>query len=99
MTVHNVDVLVVGAGPTGLTAAGDLARAGRSVAVLERWPTINPSSRAFATMARTLEAFDARGIADDLLATCAIGSPLGLRGRRCSEPALRSLRRSAARRR
>ena len=68
MTVHEVDVLVVGAGPTGLTAAGDLARAGRSVTVLERWPTINPSSRAFATMARTLEVLDARGIADDLLA-------------------------------
>jgi 2-polyprenyl-6-methoxyphenol hydroxylase-like FAD-dependent oxidoreductase len=65
--IHDVDVLVVGAGPTGLTAAGDLARAGRSVAVLERWPAINPSSRAFATMARTLEVLDARGIADGLL--------------------------------
>src|SRR6202000_1311125 len=64
MTEHHVDVLVVGAGPTGLTAAGDLARAGRSVTVLERWPAINPSSRAFATMARTLEVLDARGTAD-----------------------------------
>ncbi|WAC91577.1 FAD-dependent oxidoreductase [Mycobacterium sp. Aquia_213] len=68
MTTHRVDVLVVGAGPTGLTAAGDLARAGRSVTVLERWPTVNPSSRAFATQARTLEVLDARGVAEDLLA-------------------------------
>jgi 2-polyprenyl-6-methoxyphenol hydroxylase-like FAD-dependent oxidoreductase len=50
-----------------MAAVGDLARCGRSVAVLERWPTINPSSRAFATMARTLEVLDARGLADGLL--------------------------------
>jgi 2-polyprenyl-6-methoxyphenol hydroxylase-like FAD-dependent oxidoreductase len=67
-TVHEVDVLVVGAGPTGLTAAGDLARAGRSVTVLERWPAENPTSRAFAVMPRTLELLDARGAADELLA-------------------------------
>jgi 2-polyprenyl-6-methoxyphenol hydroxylase-like FAD-dependent oxidoreductase len=65
---NDVDVLVVGAGPTGLIAAGDLARAGRSVTVLERWPAENPSSRAFATMARTLEVLDARGVAADVLA-------------------------------
>ncbi|NMM91684.1 FAD-dependent oxidoreductase [Rhodococcus sp. SRB_17] len=66
---HQVDVVVVGGGPAGMTVAGDIARLGHSVAVLERWPTINPSSRAFATMARTLELLDARGLADQLLAT------------------------------
>lgn len=66
--VNSADVIVVGGGPTGMTAAGDLARAGRSVTVLERWPQINPTSRAFATMARTLEVLDARGLAEDLLA-------------------------------
>ncbi len=68
MSAVATDVLVVGAGPTGLTAAGDLARAGRAVTVLERQPSVNPSSRAFVTMARTLEVLDARGLADDLLA-------------------------------
>lgn len=66
---ENCDVLVVGAGPVGLTAAGDLARAQRSVVVAERRAGINPSSRAFATMPRTLELLDARGIADEVLAT------------------------------
>ncbi|GAA3529481.1 FAD-dependent monooxygenase [Amycolatopsis ultiminotia] len=61
-------MLVIGGGPTGMTVAGDVARAGRSATVLERWPSINPSSRAFATMARTLEVLDAREPADDLLA-------------------------------
>lgn len=51
-----------------MTLAGDLARAGRAVTVLERRPTIHPSSRAFVTMPRTLEVLDSRGLADDLLA-------------------------------
>ena len=62
------EVVVVGGGPTGLALAGDLARAGRQVTVLERWPDVNPSSRAFAVQARTLELLDSRGLADPLLA-------------------------------
>ncbi|WP_231390415.1 NAD(P)/FAD-dependent oxidoreductase [Nocardia sp. CNY236] len=66
--IQQTQVLVVGGGPTGMLLAGDLARSGHSVTVLERRPMINPSSRAFATMARTLEVLDSRGLAEGLLA-------------------------------
>jgi 2-polyprenyl-6-methoxyphenol hydroxylase-like FAD-dependent oxidoreductase len=70
----NSDVLIVGAGPTGMLLAGDLATAGVSVTVLERRPHETSNlSRAFGVHARTLEQLDARGLADDLVAT---GHPL-----------------------
>jgi 2-polyprenyl-6-methoxyphenol hydroxylase-like FAD-dependent oxidoreductase len=69
----DVDVIVVGAGPVGLMLAGDLARAGVSCAVLERKPGRSGLSRAFAVHARTLEVLDARGVADELVAT---GTPV-----------------------
>jgi 2-polyprenyl-6-methoxyphenol hydroxylase-like FAD-dependent oxidoreductase len=65
--MNTADVIVVGGGPTGMTIAGDLARAGRSVTVLEQWPSRNPASRAFVTMPRTLELLDSRGLAEPLL--------------------------------
>jgi 2-polyprenyl-6-methoxyphenol hydroxylase-like FAD-dependent oxidoreductase len=64
------EVIVVGAGPTGLLLAGDLAEAGVAVTVLERRDgRISNLSRAFGVHARTLEQLDARGLADRLVAT------------------------------
>ncbi|WP_406382196.1 FAD-dependent monooxygenase [Streptomyces sp. NBC_01618] len=69
-----VDVLVVGAGPTGLLLAGDLAAQGLSVALAERRPhETSNTTRAFAVHARTLELLDTRGVADELVKT---GTPL-----------------------
>ncbi len=62
------EVIVVGAGPTGLLLAGDLAEAGVAVTVLERRDgKVSNLSRAFGVHARTLEQLDARGLADELL--------------------------------
>lgn len=65
---ETAEVLIVGAGPTGLLLAGDLAAAGVSVTVLERRSRESVLSRAFAVHARTLELLDARGVADELVA-------------------------------
>ncbi len=61
------EVIVVGAGPTGLLLAGDLAEAGVAVTLLEkRDGEVSNLSRAFAVHARTLEQLDARGLVEDL---------------------------------
>lgn len=66
---HDYDVAVVGAGPTGLLLAGDLAETGVRVVVLEKRDEESNLTRAFAVHARTLEHLDARGLADDLVAS------------------------------
>ncbi|KAB2341006.1 FAD-dependent monooxygenase [Actinomadura rudentiformis] len=63
------NVLIVGAGPTGLLLAGDLAHAGVACTVLERRAEELNLTRAFAVHARTLELLDARGVAEELVAT------------------------------
>ncbi|GAA1691940.1 FAD-dependent oxidoreductase [Fodinicola feengrottensis] len=62
------DVLVVGAGPTGLTLACVLARQGVSVRIVDRSPSAQPGSRGFTVKPRTLEVFDDLGIADRFMA-------------------------------
>lgn len=75
------DVVVVGAGPAGLFAAAEIARGGRSVAVLDRRHEPSRLSRAFGTHAKTLELFDQRGIADELVPTGVAATGLRLPGR------------------
>lgn len=62
-------VLVVGAGPTGLTLAYDLRRRGVPVRIIDRQTQFTTASRAKAgVQPRTLEVFDDFGIIDKALA-------------------------------
>jgi len=62
-------VVVVGAGPTGMMLAGELALAGVDVAVLERRPGREVTgSRAGGLHVRAIEILDQRGIAERFLA-------------------------------
>jgi len=56
-------VLIVGAGPTGLTLACDLARRGVAHRIVDREPNPPRASRAKGIQPRTLEVFDDLGIA------------------------------------
>ncbi|WP_235654216.1 FAD-dependent oxidoreductase [Mycolicibacterium houstonense] len=60
-------VLMVGAGPTGLMLACELALGGVPVTVLEERTSTPNITRAFAVHARTLELLDGRGLVDELL--------------------------------
>jgi 2-polyprenyl-6-methoxyphenol hydroxylase-like FAD-dependent oxidoreductase len=71
--IFDVDVIVVGAGPVGLLLAGDLAQAGVSCVTFERRSGRSSLTRAFTVHARTLEQLDARGVADELVAS---GTPV-----------------------
>ncbi|MFF3216054.1 FAD-dependent oxidoreductase [Streptomyces sp. NPDC002886] len=67
-TAGSPRVLVVGAGPVGLTAAHELARRGLRVRVVDGAPGPAPTSRAVAVHPRTLETFDQMGVVDGVLA-------------------------------
>jgi 2-polyprenyl-6-methoxyphenol hydroxylase-like FAD-dependent oxidoreductase len=71
-------VLVVGAGPAGLSLAAELSAFGVSCRVVEKRAGRNALSRACTVEPRTLELLDMRGRAEGVLA----------RGRRCRHPPL-----------
>ena len=67
-------VLIAGAGPTGLTAALELSRMGVAVRLIDKREAPATTSRAIGVQARTLELFEQRGLADEMVR-------LGNRGR------------------
>ena len=62
--IVKVDVLVVGAGPTGLLLASDLSRRGVRVRLIERRTLPAEHSRALAVVPRTMEMMDQLGLAN-----------------------------------
>jgi 2-polyprenyl-6-methoxyphenol hydroxylase-like FAD-dependent oxidoreductase len=63
------DVVVVGAGPTGLTLACDLARRGVAVRIVDRAREFPAGSRGKGLSPRSLEVFDDLAVIDRLLAS------------------------------
>ncbi|EFL34435.1 pentachlorophenol 4-monooxygenase [Streptomyces viridochromogenes DSM 40736] len=64
----DTDVLVVGAGPTGLALGIDLARRGVAALVVERAQALFPGSRGKGIQPRTMEVFDDLGVLDAIRA-------------------------------
>jgi len=66
--MRNPDVLIVGAGPTGLTLANLLAMSGVDFMIIDSKEKPSQDSKAFGIHARSLEVFGQLGIADKFIA-------------------------------
>lgn len=62
-----IDLLVIGAGPTGLFMAAEAARHGLTCRIIDKSPSPSDKSKALAIQPRTLEIFDHLGIVDRFL--------------------------------
>lgn len=63
----SLDVLIVGAEPTGLLLAAQLARFGIKLRLVDQKPQPDHQSRAISIFARTLEIFDKLGVAEEMI--------------------------------
>lgn len=69
-------VLIVGAGPTGLTLACELARRDISFRLIEAAPAPQPGSRGKGIQPRSLEVFDDLGVVDRVIAYGRLAMPM-----------------------
>ncbi|HEY3559752.1 MAG TPA: FAD-dependent oxidoreductase [Kribbella sp.] len=80
LTVRSPQVLIVGAGPTGLTLACELARHGVPFRLIEAAPGPQPGSRGKGIQPRTLEVFEDLGIVDRVIANGRLAMPIRTTG-------------------
>ncbi|KUL55191.1 pentachlorophenol monooxygenase, partial [Streptomyces sp. NRRL F-4489] len=73
-----VDVLIAGAGPTGLALGIDLARRGVTTLIAERQPTLSPGARGTGIQPRTQEVYDDLGVLPAAQAAGGPYPPMGL---------------------
>jgi 2-polyprenyl-6-methoxyphenol hydroxylase-like FAD-dependent oxidoreductase len=71
----DTQVLIAGAGPTGLTLAIELARRGIGVRIVDKAEQFPFGSRGDGLQPRTLEVFEDLGVLDEMFAS-GIGAPL-----------------------
>ena len=71
-----IAVLIVGAGPTGLTLACELARGGVAARLIETEQEPRPGSRGKGVQPRSLEVFEDLGIVDQVMASGRMAIPM-----------------------
>jgi 2-polyprenyl-6-methoxyphenol hydroxylase-like FAD-dependent oxidoreductase len=77
-TTTKTDVIIIGAGPTGLSLACQLARHGIDFVIVEKNEGVTPYSKAIGVHARTLEIYEQLGLAHKAIEQGAIAGKVRL---------------------